>query len=357
MADNTSHKHVTILSRLLLQSPQQDSQYLLDLREEELGGLLALANKHHVVIRSLEVFSPLMRAAGNASFADWAGQAMEKERARISHALPFLDQISAGLREAGCEVIVIKSLDHWPDLGNDLDLYSGANPAEVVQAMRSKFDAHVEPRSWGDRMANKWNFIVPGLPEAIEIHIQRLGQTGEHVSLGRSLAANATLERCSSYVFSVPAPEHRVILATLQRMYRHFYFRLCDIVNTTRMVEGQTINYPALRALALEAGIWKGTASYLAIVSDYVRRFRGRGLDLPDDVKASAAFGGDRMHFAKEFLRIPIMPDSVQLYFSELKKLLWSGDLNGTARLSVLPCLATAAALGQKLTGSDKGIW
>jgi hypothetical protein len=140
-------------------------------------------------------------------------------------------------------------------------------------------------------------------------------------------------------------------------MYRHFYFRLCDIVNTTGLVEGGTIDFTSLRELALGAGIWKGVASYLAIVSDYVRAYRGHGLNLPAVVCSSAAFGGERMHFANEFLRIPIMPDSVHLYLGELKELLSSGDLRGSARLSVLPCLATAAALGQKLTGSDKGIW
>ena len=52
----------TILSRLLLQPPKlenrasDDLQGSLNLREDELDGLLCLANKHHVVIRSLEVF-------------------------------------------------------------------------------------------------------------------------------------------------------------------------------------------------------------------------------------------------------------------------------------------------------------
>jgi hypothetical protein len=35
----------------------------------------------------------------------------------------------------------------------------------------------------------------------------------------------------------------------------------------------------------------------------------------------------------------------------------WRGDIRNTLRLTLLPCLATAAVLEQKLTGSDKGIW
>jgi hypothetical protein len=37
--------------------------------------------------------------------------------------------------------------------------------------------------------------------------------------------------------------------------------------------------------------------------------------------------------------------------------LVLNGNIRSTLRLSLLPGLATAAALELKLTGSDKGIW
>jgi hypothetical protein len=40
-----------------------------------------------------------------------------------------------------------------------------------------------------------------------------------------------------------------------------------------------------------------------------------------------------------------------------LKALLFRGQLRNSLRLSLLPGLATAAALEMKFTGSDKGIW
>ena len=45
--------------------------------------------------------------------------------------------------------------------------------------MQRRFDAQIAPQSWGDRLACKWNFIIPGLPDPVEIHMGRLGQTGE----------------------------------------------------------------------------------------------------------------------------------------------------------------------------------
>jgi hypothetical protein len=63
------------------------------------------------------------------------------------------------------------------------------------------------------------------------------------------------------------------------------------------------------------------------------------------------------VHFGKDFLRISIAPHSMKLYASQLASMLFSGNFASTARLSLLPCLAVAAAAGQKITGSDKGIW
>jgi len=71
----------------------------------------------------------------------------------------------------------------------------------------------------------------------------------------------------------------------------------------------------------------------------------------------AARFGSDQVSFSKKFLRIPLVPHSVGLYATELKGLMLNGELRNTLRLSLLPCLATAAALEFKITGSDKGIW
>jgi hypothetical protein len=171
------------------------------------------------------------------------------------------------------------------------------------------------------------------------------------------MISRARVEQFGTFRFTVPAPEDRVILATLQRMYRHFYLRLCDIVNTSELVERSSIDYAALQSSAREAGIWQGVASYLCIVSDYLKSYRAGGLPLPPSVRSAARVGGDLIRFRRDFLRVPIVPQSVGLYVSELGSFLQRGDVLGSLRLSMLPCLATAAALGEKLTGSDKGIW
>jgi len=330
---------------------------LCAMSREEFDGFINLAGLNHVIIRGLETFVHTADVQKNPSHIEWAESALADERVRIKSAIQRLREICTALEEAGHDVAVIKSLDHWPDLGSDLDLYTDADPREVAQLMKRSFHAEIASRSWGDRLANKWNFLVPGLSEAVEIHMGRLGQTGEQVGMASRLIERARVISIDGHRFRVPSASDRIMISTLQRMYRHFYFRLCDIVDSAALAESGGIDYRDLRDSASDAGIWEGVATYLVIVSDYVKTYRGSGLDLPRFVREDARFGGAEIYFNKDFLRIPIMPQSAKLYGTQLAGLMRRCELHSGARLSLLPWLATAAVVGQKITGSDKGIW
>lgn len=358
---------MTILSRLLLRPRTSDAgshsivtrddSSLTNISWVKFEDLSTLANLNHVIVRGLQLFLEIMRDAGDEVRAEWAESALATEHARIDNALPFLHAICGAFEKYGKDVTVIKSLDHWPDLGNDLDLYTNAEPQEIFHVMKKCFKAQLAPRSWGDRLARKWNFLIPGLPEAVEIHIGRLGQTGEQVAIASGLPQSAQRVQIGARTLPVPSNSDRLMISTLQRMYRHFFFRLCDIVDTASLLESGAVDYENLRESAKAAGIWEGVATYLAIVSDYVEKYRGSGLNLPHFVKASARFGGGDVYFREGFIRVPIMPQSAGLYGIQLKGLLRRRELHNSARLGLLPWLATAAMVGQKITGSDKGIW
>jgi len=52
-----------------------------------------------------------------------------------------------------------------------------------------------------------------------------------------------------------------------------------------------------------------------------------------------------------------VVPQGARLYTAQVTAAAFRGDFAGTLRLSLLPYLASAAAISYKLTGSDKGIW
>lgn len=348
-----------LLSSLLLAPAEnlsgQAAHSDADFGNEHFAQLWRLATSHHVLMRAFPSLAEAMKAEGS-TWTEWVQNAVQTEQARIAKALEFLGPICQALTEIG-DVIVIKSLDHWPDLGNDLDLYTNARSTDVVALMQNRFQARTDKRSWGDRVANKWNFIIPGLPELVEVHAGRLGQTGEQVALTERLVSRAQTKQFGAYAFRVPSAEDRIVISTLQRMYRHFYFRLCDVADLSQLVESTSLDYVYLESLCRAAGLWDGLATYLVIVSGYVEQYRGKGFALPARVIESAQFGHGNTYFEHNFLRIPVFPEAAQFYAKEWTTLLRHGELRNTLRLSLLPSLAAAAALSFRLTGQDKGIW
>jgi hypothetical protein len=316
---------------------------------------LQLADSHHVVVRSLRALQSLVPE--NKGLRQWIDGTLRCEQARIDNALKYLDAVLRELHRAGLDAVVMKSLDHQPDLGSDLDLYTTGDEHSVLDVFVNRLEADIEPRSWGDRLAHKWNFTIPGLPESIEVHVQRLGQVGEHTRMARRFVERRVEEQIGPYVFHMPAPEERVIVATLQRMYRHFYFRVCDIANTARLVERGMLDYAELRRAADVGGIWPGVATYLKIVCDYAKQYRGHGLRLPEIVLQSARFGAERLFVMRRFLRIPIMPEGAGLYTKQVAVTALHGNVPAAFRLSLLPPLAATAAVAFRITGNDKGIW
>ena len=330
---------------------------LTSLTAEQRRDFEDLANSNHVVVRTFEVINRVAGNRGNTDIQAWAISVLTVERARITKALTQLEQVCQALEEEDCPSVVMKTLDHWPDLGNDLDLVSTGNRNDIVRVFKDRFHARLERRSWGDRLANKWNFSIPGLPESIEAHIGRLGQTGEHVELAQRFIDRRVVTQLNGYKFFTPAPEERIFAATLQRVYRHFYFRVCDILNAASLIETGEVDFIELRRAADRAGIWQGVATFLNIVSEYVKQYRGTGLNIPSEVISAAAVGADKIYTRARFLRLPVIPYAARLYTRQITEAAFRGNVPATFRLSLLPPLASAAIVAFKLTGSDKGVW
>jgi len=338
-----------------LASIDPEIKYVAELTDDGRSEFLRLANTHHVTVRALQVLENSEAIAANAKLREWCTSALSQERSRINHAVETLLPICTALEVSGSKVIVIKSLDHWPDLGSDLDLYTTGDHSTVVRVMAETFGAKPAPRSWGDCLANKWNFVVPGLPELVEIHVRYLGQTGEQKAMADRMVDRRVSKTINGHSFYVPAPEHRVIISTLQRMYRHFYFRLCDMADFAALLQSRAIDFVELKNTATIGGIWPGAATFLLLVSEYVKAFGG-DVEVPHEVLAFAYSKEIRVYLGGDFLRVPKKP-AAWLYASQLMSAARHVDLRAMGRLPLLPPLAVSALVAFRLTGSDKGVW
>lgn len=141
--------YISLLSRLTIEGYDQDfsnpAENLQQLEsaidqvsgfsEEQFIELLKLADMHHVTVRALRVLQKLATTPDEKRVFDWCEAALRSEKARIWKAVEWLYAIVQALELNGCPVCVIKSLDHWPDLGSDLDLYTSGTPDQVVRVM------------------------------------------------------------------------------------------------------------------------------------------------------------------------------------------------------------------------------
>jgi len=354
------HLHAVTPSRQGSEAGPQVKRVLSELQrmsKEEWSEFLNFALLQRVYLRTLQLLEKWHVADAGAPQFEGFEEMQRAEQRQVDAALTTLSKIVRALELTGHTPIVIKTLDHWPDIGSDLDLFIGATEADTVRVMRSEMRAEVQPQSWGDRLAHKWNFKIPGLAQLVEIHVGRLGQTGEHDALPKQLQETSVTRDAGPYRFHVAAPEEQVALATLQRMYRHFYIRLTDLVNLTGLVRSGRLDFTRLRTSSERWLIWPGVATLLKITSDYNERVGIGPLPLPEFMVRSARFSAEVTYVGKQFLRVPMMPQGSQLFLQQLIGTGAAHRFRAAARLSLLPALAAAAFVNLRLTGDDKGIW
>jgi putative nucleotidyltransferase-like protein len=329
---------------------------ICELPLDQFEGLLQQAETQRVLRRFLEALRNSL-PDDREDLSQLLDSRLAAERTRIEIVLATLQKIVSAFENRGLPVVIMKTLDHWPDTGSDIDLLAAGADHEVCDVLENTFRAVRQPQSWGDRLAHKFNFHLPKLNELVEVHINCLGQTGEQQRLAAAVLSRRSNQCYGNYSLPVPVAEDRIIIATLQRMYRHYYIRLTDIVNIFQALAQKKIHFEHLRAIADESSVWPGVATLLEIVCQQGVRYGGSPVTLPAFVRSAARFNATRTYVDRKFLRVPIMPEATNLYLQQLAENGRNRNLRALARLSLLPLLASAAFVAFRLTGNDKGIW
>ena len=159
---------------------------------------------NHVIMRSFGPLQQFWKRPARVTAQNGYRAPYAQESGRIDHALDLLQQICWALeawRLSGYGHQIAGSLARP---GQRPRSVHRRGSAKVVELMSAHFDATLADRSWGDRLANKWNFVVPGLPELVEVHAGRLGQTGEQTAVTRSLSSRTCATQLHGHLFRVP---------------------------------------------------------------------------------------------------------------------------------------------------------
>ncbi len=129
--------HLRALSLLVFCPERSDESvhHVAGLDEAGRQEFFRLADAHHVVIRALEPLQRKARIIGDGELVKITQSLREREHDRIAKALMYLERVCARIKAAGCEVTVIKTLDHWPDFGSDLDLFTNGDERRLVHVL------------------------------------------------------------------------------------------------------------------------------------------------------------------------------------------------------------------------------
>jgi thymidylate kinase len=314
-----------------------------DLKLEE---ILPVIRKNRITVRWLKK----MRTAFSKADRSKIDNILKEEKERLGKALEIIDRVTNEFKNRNLSIMAIKTLDNYPDLGHDIDLYTDALIEDINNILIGKFHAKLDKPTISERVSQKRNYRMRGYP-VLEIHCSRLGQLGEERALAKDLISNSERIRISGKTAYIPKPEYRILLCVLQRMYRHFNIRICDVYNTIGLIKSNSINWQELKSISIKYGIWEGVSRYLSYVQKIGRHY-GVELNIEHQLENWPELIKDKnMHF-----RFPLVSTGLKVYSKKIASEIGGFNLYSLSRISLIIPLSLIHFGSVKLFGKSK-VW
>ncbi|HEV2766020.1 MAG TPA: nucleotidyltransferase family protein [Pyrinomonadaceae bacterium] len=302
--------------------------------------LLRVAARNVVLLRLAE----RLEAAG-ARVPDFFAEAVARERRRAADAVETVRRVGHACERKGVRFIFAKAFQHYPDVGTDIDLFVLARSRATDALVLEGTPAAPRRASLHARLAGVSNYKVAGCETLLEIHHGRMGLLGEYGSHVSLLIRNAAPARAAGQEFLSPSDEDVLVMQGMQRVYRHSFIRLCDIVSTATLLRRGRMDWDYVLGTTRRLGTGHGLRCYLGYVEQVHRQVFGRDL-LPAWLRAELKTDGcGRVEFREGVYRFPRLRVAGRIYVDKVRAAVRSGNWEGASRLCLLPVLTVAAAL------------
>ncbi|MCK4462952.1 MAG: nucleotidyltransferase family protein [Candidatus Omnitrophica bacterium] len=317
---------------------------------EELSfeNILAVLQKNRITVRWLQK----MKTVFNKEEQTQIDKILNEEKIRLERALELIDKVTKEFEKRNLSIMVIKTLDNYPDLGHDVDLYTNAPIKDIDDILINTFKAKLENPTFSEKLAHKRNYKVNGYT-TLEIHCSQLGQLGEDRQLAKDLIATKEKTEINGKIAYIPRPEYRIILCVLQRIYRHFNIRICDVKNTIDILNSNSIDWAYLRQISAEYGIWEGVSRYFSYTQTLSLRYNIRintSINLMHK-NWPTEINNRNMHF-----RFPLFSTGINTYSRKIGRDIISFNLYSLSRLFLILPLALVHFISVKLFGKSR-VW
>ena len=269
--------------------------------------------------------------------------AVEEERRLNREKLELMRRVSRSCEEGGVAFILAKAFHHYPDMGDDVDLYVLSRSMDVDAIILKGLDVVAHKRSLTDRLAAARCYSVRGSEVKLDIHHGRLWAYGEHDSFLSALIKNARRVTVEGTEFDAPSPEDLLVVEATQRVYGRSSIRLAPVACSINTLRRGALDWGRVLGTARQFGALPGLGCYLTYVDQIHTEVFGCGLLKDDEKKALVTDGWGRAEFARGAYRFPHLRVSRKVYLKMFRSAALAGNWKSLSRLFVAPLVAAAA--------------
>ncbi len=327
-----THEHEETFAAFILRLLLDDVYEPVGNGEVRWEELLRVAGQNMVLVRVADRLE-INGLQPPAPFAD----AVVKERRHNGAKIDLVRRIAQACVESGIGFIFAKAFQHYPDMGDDIDLFILPRSIEADALILDGLNATPLKRDLRNRVAGTVNYRVSGCESLVEIHHGRMGMFGEHDSHISQLIKNGERSEVEGTEFLIPSPEDQLIIQGMQRVYGRSYLRLSDIFYTIVSLRRDTLDWDYIIKTAHRLGIFEGLCCYLSYVEQIHRRLFDRELLSSELRKKLILEGWGSVQFRDGVYRFPRV--RVASYINKFRSAVLLGNWNMASRLCILPLL------------------
>jgi hypothetical protein len=312
-----------------------ESVCLTDPAKLDWQNVVSVAQRNGVVLRLADRFKEL-----NVSPAQCFIDTERKERERAQKQIQLLVRITQICRGHQIAFIFPKALQHYPDMGRDLDLFLLSSSSEPDAWIINNLKATRRKGTLVSWIAGASCYDIEASDSPLDIHHGRLGALGEHRSYLEQLMRNGREMEIAGACVPVASPEDQMVLQGMQRLYGRRYIRISDILHTIRIVAQKDLDWDHVIKSAKDLGVFPGLCCYLSYVDHIYREVFNHTLVSQEVRPLLVRPVGSEITFRTPYYRFPAVRIATRLYFKKFQAALLSGDLEGASRISVTPLVA-----------------
>ncbi len=185
----------------------------------------------------------------------------KKEKLRIVKNIEMMRHISTSLIDYDQDFIFFKNFQHYPDMGDDIDIMILRNFKSIKNKLLKDFSFHERKQTIFNKLANKYMLIEKNKKLEIELHNSKLGRLSE-------FSFNINLEKLyqkNELSFNTPVKEFQLIINVIQRLYTRSYIRVSELLflklNTT-----DNFDREFAETIAKKLDVLKGLNLYFKVI-------------------------------------------------------------------------------------------